>query len=105
MLKIKRSGCVSNQSCHGAVGLDSALLGTIMLGFVGCNVHASSLRIVQVTIVACVQGERHADEESSEDEWSDEEDTDTPIDSIDPFVVFADTVRQLQAAGSPRFQV
>ena len=76
-----------------------------MLGFVGCNVHASSLRIVQVTIVACVQGERHADEESSEDEWSDEEDTDTPIDSIDPFVVFADTVRQLQAAGSPRFQV
>ena len=53
-----------------------------------------------------VQGERHAEEESSEeDEWSDEEDTDTPIDSIDPFVVFADTVRQLQAAGSPRFQV
>ena len=51
------------------------------------------------------QGERHADEESSEDEWSDEEDTDTPIDSIDPFIVFADTVRQLQAAGSPRFQV
>ncbi len=75
-----------------------------MLGFVGCNVRASSPKIVQVTI-ACVQGERHADEESSEDEWSDEEDTDTPIDSIDPFTVFADTVRQLQAAGSPRFQV
>jgi len=52
-----------------------------------------------------VQGERHADEESSEDEWSDVEDTDTPIDSIDPFIVFADTIRQLQAAGSPRFQV
>ncbi len=52
-----------------------------------------------------MQGERHADEESSEDEWSDVEDTDTPIDSIDPFIVFADTVRQLQAAGSPRFQV
>ncbi|DBB04276.1 hypothetical protein WJX77_005934 [Trebouxia sp. C0004] len=51
-----------------------------------------------------LKGERHADEESSEDEWSDEEDTDTPIDSIDPFIVFADTVRQLQAAGSPRFQ-
>lgn len=51
------------------------------------------------------QGERHADEESSEDEWSDAEDTDTPIDCIDPFVVFADTVKQLQTSASPRFQV
>lgn len=51
------------------------------------------------------QGERHADEESSEDEWSDAEDTDTPIDSIDPFVVFADAVRQLQTSAIPRFQV
>lgn len=51
------------------------------------------------------QGERHADEESSEDEWSDAEDTDTPIDSIDPFVVFADTVKQLQTSAIPRFQV
>ena len=50
------------------------------------------------------QGEGHAEEESSEDEWSDA-DTDTPIDSIDPFVVFADTVRQLQTSASPRFQV
>lgn len=42
---------------------------------------------------------------SDEDEWSDEEDVDTPIDNIDPFVVFADTVRQLQASGAPRLQV
>lgn len=60
---------------------------------------------IGLDMVCGIQGERHADEESSEDEWSDEEDTDTPIDSIDPFIVFADTVRQLQAAGSPRFQV
>ncbi|KAL3141839.1 hypothetical protein ABBQ32_004507 [Trebouxia sp. C0010 RCD-2024] len=51
-----------------------------------------------------LKGERHADEESSEDEWSDAEDTDTPIDSIDPFIVFADTIRQLQASAAPRFQ-
>lgn len=42
---------------------------------------------------------------SDEDEWSDEEDVDTPIDSIDPFVVFAETIRQLQGSGAPRFQV
>ena len=42
---------------------------------------------------------------SDEDEWSDEEDTDTPLDDIDPFVVFAEAVRQLQASGAPRFQV
>ena len=52
------------------------------------------------------QGQRHADVESSdEDEWSDEEDTDTPIDSVDPFVVFADAIRQLQVSGASRFQV
>lgn len=42
---------------------------------------------------------------SDEDEWSDEEDTDTPLDDIDPFVVFAEAVRQLQASGAARFQV
>ena len=52
-----------------------------------------------------MQGQRHDEELSDEDEWSDEEDTDTPIDDIDPFIVFADAVRQLQSSGSPRFQV
>lgn len=66
-----------------------------------------TIRLLFITVLhfAKCQGERHADEESSEDEWSDAEDTDTPIDSIDPFIVFADTVKQLQTSASSRFQV
>ena len=56
-------------------------------------------------VMTHVQGERQDDEESSEDEWSDAEDTDTPIDSINPFIVYADTIKQLQQSATPRFQV
>ena len=56
--------------------------------------------------VRFLQGERHAEEESpDEDEWSDQEDTDTPIDDVDPFVIFADAIRQLQLSSATRFRV
>ena len=41
-VKIKCIGYASNQSCNSAVGLGSALPGTIMLGFVESNLRASS---------------------------------------------------------------
>ncbi|KAK9824621.1 hypothetical protein WJX72_011782 [[Myrmecia] bisecta] len=54
---------------------------------------------------AVLKGERHADEaEESEEEWTDEEDVATPIDAIDPFVTFAETLTLVQMRQPHRFQ-
>ena len=53
------------------------------------------------------QEEREAEQESGEDsdEWTDEEDADTPIDELDPFMLFSNTLQQLQTQNPGRFQV
>ena len=53
------------------------------------------------------QEEREAEQESDEDsdEWTDEEDADTPIDELDPFMLFSNTLQQLQTQNPGRFQV
>eukprot|EP00891_Asterochloris_glomerata_P009638 jgi/Astpho2/9638/fgenesh1_pm.00146_%23_24_t len=50
--------------------------------------------------------EREAEQESGEDsdEWTDEEDADTPIDELDPFMLFSNTLQQLQTQNPGRFQ-
>ncbi len=52
----------------------------------------------------CLQGRRHEDSDS-EDEWTDEEDDSEALDTADPFLYFADTLRAVQMQHPARFQV
>ncbi len=56
------------------------------------------------TYVSCLQGQRH-DDSDSEDEWTDEEDDAEALDTADPFLYFADTLRAVQTQYPARFQV
>ncbi len=51
-----------------------------------------------------MQGKRH-EETDSEDEWTDNEEDAAPLDDIDPFMLFADTLHNMQAHMPHRFQV
>lgn len=57
--------------------------------------------------LAALQAEREAEEglSDSSDEWTDEEDADTVIDNIDPFIFFSNTLQQLQMHVPARVQV
>ena len=52
----------------------------------------------------CSQGRRHEDSDS-EDEWTDEEDDSEALDTADPFLYFADTLRAVQMQHPARFRV
>ena len=47
----------------------------------------------------------HEESDDSEDEWSEDDDVDMPVDHVDVFVTFAGTLRSLQATNPARFQV
>ena len=52
------------------------------------------------------QGARHHEESDDEDEeWTEEEDASTPLDPIDPFITFADTLEALRLQNPGRLQV
>ncbi len=51
-----------------------------------------------------VQGRRH-EESDSDDEWTDNEEDSAPLDDVDPFVFFADSLRSVQSQMPARFQV
>ena len=51
-----------------------------------------------------LQGKRH-DESESDDEWTDEEEDSAPLDNVDPFVFFADSLHSVQSQMPARFQV
>ena len=55
-------------------------------------------------MLRCLQGRRHEDSDS-EDEWTDEEDDSEALDTADPFLYFADTLRAVQMRHPARFQV
>jgi len=46
----------------------------------------------------------HEESEEDEDDWTEDEDVSTPLDPIDPFVAFADTLASLQRHMPARFQ-
>ncbi|BDA47636.1 Importin-7 [Coccomyxa sp. Obi] len=52
---------------------------------------------------ARMRGKRH-DESESEDEWTDEEEDSAPLDNVDPFVFFADSLHSVQSQMPTRFQ-
>ncbi len=54
--------------------------------------------------VFVLQGKRH-DESESDDEWTDEEEDSAPLDNVDPFVFFADSLHSVQSQMPARFQV
>lgn len=62
------------------------------------------LLLCLLTRTCLLQGQRHDDSES-EDEWTDEEDDAEALDTADPFLYFADTLRAVQAQHPARFQV
>ena len=47
----------------------------------------------------------HEESEDDEDDWTEDEDVSTPLDPIDPFVAFADTLASLQQHMPGRFEV
>ncbi|WVZ84840.1 hypothetical protein U9M48_031827 [Paspalum notatum var. saurae] len=47
---------------------------------------------------------REDSEDDSDDEFSDDEELQTPIDEVDPFIFFVDTIQALQASDPGRFQ-
>ena len=55
-------------------------------------------------LLGCMQGQRHEDSDS-QDDWTDEEDDAEALDTADPFLYFADTLRAVQMQHSARFQV
>ena len=53
-----------------------------------------------------LQGARHHSEsDDEEEEWTEEEDASTPLDPIDPFIAFADTLEVLRLQNPGRLQV
>jgi len=47
---------------------------------------------------------REDSEDDSDDEFSDDEELQTPIDEVDPFIFFVETIQALQASDPGRFQ-
>ena len=47
----------------------------------------------------------HEESEDDEDDWTEDEDVSTPLDPIDPFVAFADTLATLRQHLPARFEV
>lgn len=45
------------------------------------------------------------DDSDPDDEFTDDEDVDTPLDQVDPFYTFAETMGQLEKTNSARVQV
>ncbi|EIE23737.1 ARM repeat-containing protein [Coccomyxa subellipsoidea C-169] len=52
---------------------------------------------------ARMRGRRH-EESDSDDEWTDNEEDSAPLDDVDPFVFFADSLRSVQSQMPARFQ-
>ncbi|MCL7040799.1 hypothetical protein MKW94_018897 [Papaver nudicaule] len=65
---------------------------------------ADSLKLQK--LAAQARSFRAADEfdEDSDDDYSDDEELQSPIDDVDPFIFFVDTVKVLQASDPARFQ-
>ena len=62
------------------------------------------LRRASRPFMRVLQGKRH-DESESDDEWTDEEEDSAPLDNVDPFVFFADSLHSVQSQMPARFQV
>lgn len=69
-----------------------------------CLVGLSNQVACEEDTLMCSQGRRHEDSDS-EDEWTDEEDDSEALDTADPFLYFADTLRVVQMQHPARFQV
>lgn len=50
-------------------------------------------------------GRHHEESDDEEAEWTEEEDASTPLDPIDPFIAFADTLEGLRLQDPARLQV
>ncbi|KAG0476804.1 hypothetical protein HPP92_013645 [Vanilla planifolia] len=51
-----------------------------------------------------LQPEDEDDGDDSEEDYSDDEEMQSPIDEVDPFIFFVETVKGLQATNPARFQ-
>ncbi|KAK4483373.1 hypothetical protein RD792_010559 [Penstemon davidsonii] len=65
---------------------------------------AESLNLQKLAARAKAFRPAESDDEDSDDDFSDDEDLHSPIDDVDPFVFFVDTVKALQASDPLRFQ-
>ncbi len=57
-----------------------------------------------MNFISVAQGQRHEESESDE-EWTDNEEDAAPLDDVDPYVFFADSLRSVQSQMPSRFQV